>query len=95
MLSSKDYHAHISQVHRTPSVLPDVPHYPNVHLAFGKKAVYEEDKVREKVEVTESDQTESGEVASKETVDVETDQHDLRRYKGCFELQNWKTFRYP
>ncbi|CAL0306787.1 unnamed protein product [Lupinus luteus] len=34
--------AHISKLHKTPSVLTDVPPYPNTYLAFNKKIVYEE-----------------------------------------------------
>ncbi|KAF7838275.1 phloem specific protein [Senna tora] len=37
MWNSRDYHSHIRRVHRSPSVLSDVPHYPSAHLAFNKK----------------------------------------------------------
>ncbi|KAK7291603.1 hypothetical protein RIF29_06877 [Crotalaria pallida] len=105
MLRSQDYHAHISKVQRTPSVLTDVPRYPNAHLAFNKKVVYDEDEgyhhhtgEREKVEVIEYDQTtfpanEVDEVVYQEEVDVETNQYYPRKNRGRFELQKWKTFR--
>lgn len=87
MLRSQDYHAHISQVQRAPSVLTDVPQYPNAHMAFNKKVVYEEDEiegshrhhhnpeVRERVGVVEYEQVPGqvgvGEVVYEENVDVE------------------------
>lgn len=37
--SPGDYHEHLSKMIRTPSILPDVPHYPNVHKAFNKSKV--------------------------------------------------------
>lgn len=103
MLRSQDYHAHISKVHRAPSVLTDVPRYPNAHLAFNKKA-YEENEgshhtgERERVEVIEYEQSTTpengvGEVDYQENMDVETDQYYPRKNKGRFELQKWKTFR--
>lgn len=45
MRRSQDYHAHISEVQRSPSVLTDVPRYPNAHMAFNKRVVYEEDEI--------------------------------------------------
>ncbi|PKI38634.1 hypothetical protein CRG98_040968 [Punica granatum] len=39
MASSGEYHHHLSKMVRTPSVLPNVPHYPNVHRAFNKPKV--------------------------------------------------------
>ncbi|XP_057446376.1 uncharacterized protein LOC130738418 [Lotus japonicus] len=70
MLRSQDYHSHISQVSRSPSVLTDVPQYPNAHLAFNKRTIYEEEcerspglhhrhhnpETRERVEVMEYEQ---------------------------------------
>ncbi|XP_061364868.1 uncharacterized protein LOC133308277 [Gastrolobium bilobum] len=109
MLRSQDYHAHISKVHRTPSVLPDVPRYPNAHQVFTKKVNSEEDKgfngghhnpqTRERLAVVEEyEQTtvpENGvaEVIYEENVDAETNQDYPRKNKGGFELQKWKTFR--
>ena len=105
MRRSQDYHAHILEVQRSPSILTDVPRYPTAHLAFGKKVVHEEDEGRcyghphdgERVEVIQYEQTtnpENGvrEVAYEENVDVEHDQYYPRR-RGGFELQKWKTFR--
>ncbi|KAJ1413213.1 hypothetical protein SESBI_19758 [Sesbania bispinosa] len=108
MLRSQDYHANISKVHRTPSILTDVPRYPSAYLAFNnKKVVYEEDEgffhhnpqPGERVEVVEYEQTtvpENGvEVIYEEHVDVETnDQYYYpKKNRGRFELQKWKTFR--
>lgn len=39
MTSGGDYHEHLSKMMRTPSILPDVPHYPNVHKAFNRSKV--------------------------------------------------------
>lgn len=107
MLRSQDYHSHISKVNKTPSILTDVPRYPNAHLAFNKKVVYEEDNKgfhhnpqtgSERVEVNYEQQTtvpvpDSGvEIVYEQNVDVET--HHLQYYpKKKFELQKWKTFR--
>ncbi len=104
MLRSQDYHAHISEVHRTPSVLTDVPRYPNAHLAFNKKVVYEDNEgshhtgESERVEEIEYDQTtipENGvdELGYQENVDAETDQYYPKKNRGRFQLQKWKTFR--
>lgn len=46
-MNSRDYHAHISKVHRTPSILSDAPQYPNAHMAFNKKVYYEEEEEEE------------------------------------------------
>lgn len=44
--TSYDYHSHVSRMERMPSVLTDVPHYPNIHMIFNtrpKVAAYEEE----------------------------------------------------
>ncbi|KAL7204570.1 hypothetical protein ACSBR2_017612 [Camellia fascicularis] len=42
--TSNDYHSHVSRMERMPSVLTDVPHYPNVHRIFNNTTtVYEEE----------------------------------------------------
>lgn len=69
--SSLDYHAHVSKLARTPSVLTDVPHYGNTNKMFNNTRVlyvedYEENKQErnrntpqsnEKVEVIEYKET--------------------------------------
>ncbi|KAJ1385048.1 phloem specific protein [Sesbania bispinosa] len=105
MLRSQDYHSHISKVRREPSILTDVPQYPNAHVAFNKKVVYEEDEIegsqhhhflhhnnpetRERVEEV----VECEQVVYEENVDVETNQYYPRRNRGGLELHKWKTFR--
>lgn len=37
--NSADYHDHLSKMIRSPSVLPDVPHYPSVHRVFNRSKV--------------------------------------------------------
>lgn len=96
MLSSEDYHAHISKVHRAQSVLTDVPRYPNAHLVFNNQHGHHNSLSNERVEEVESDQTthpEGGEVVYQETVEVERDQYTPRKNNSRFELQKWKTFR--
>ncbi|GFZ17374.1 Kynurenine 3-monooxygenase [Actinidia chinensis var. chinensis] len=47
--TSHDYHSHISRVARMPSVLTDVPQYPNVHMIFNNKvATKPEDVAQQK-----------------------------------------------
>lgn len=44
--TSYDYHSHVARMERMPSVLTDVPHYPNIHMMFNtrpKVAAYEEE----------------------------------------------------
>jgi len=45
MLRSEDYLSHISGVRREPSILTDVPRYPNAEMAFNKRVIYEEDEI--------------------------------------------------
>ncbi|TKY55261.1 hypothetical protein E2542_SST19675 [Spatholobus suberectus] len=97
MLSSEDYHAHILKVHRSQSVLTDVPRYPNAHLAFNNQHGHHNPHSNERVEEVENDQTtypgNESEVVHQETVDVERDQYTPRKNKGRFELHKWKTYR--
>lgn len=37
--TSQDYHAHVSSMERSPSVVTDFPRYPNVHKIFNNKQV--------------------------------------------------------
>lgn len=102
-MNSQDYHAHISRVSRTPSVLSDVPQYPNAHVAFNNNnnrrrfnnPVLPEE--RERVEVIEETKVidNYGDVVYREQeVDVETDEFNTRRNNGGgFNLCKWKTFR--
>ncbi|EEF51919.1 conserved hypothetical protein [Ricinus communis] len=41
--TSTDYHVHVSTMERMPSILPDVPRYPNVHRAFNNKTIHEDE----------------------------------------------------
>ncbi|GLT53786.1 hypothetical protein SLA2020_270350 [Shorea laevis] len=41
--SSYDYHSHIHRMERVPTMLPEIPQYPNVHKAFNNKVSYEEE----------------------------------------------------
>ncbi|KAK7389128.1 hypothetical protein VNO78_23960 [Psophocarpus tetragonolobus] len=82
MLRSEDYHAHISKVQRTQSVLTDVPRYPNAHMAFNNQHGHHNPH--------SNDQTTP---QIQETVDVERDQYTPTKNKGRFELHKWKTFR--
>ncbi|XP_020213550.1 uncharacterized protein LOC109797818 [Cajanus cajan] len=97
MLRSEDYHAHISKVHRSHSVLPDVPRYPNAHLAFQNQHGHHNSNPNERTEVVDYDQTTTypgrSEAICQETVDVESDQYTPRKNKGRFELHKWKTYR--
>ncbi|KAH7866793.1 hypothetical protein Vadar_025087 [Vaccinium darrowii] len=46
--TSYDYHSHLTRMERTPTVVTDVPHYPNVHMLFNnrtKVVEYEDDNV--------------------------------------------------
>ncbi|KAK7347069.1 hypothetical protein VNO80_21596 [Phaseolus coccineus] len=91
MLRSEDYHAHISKVHRSESVLTDVPHYPNAHLAFNN--AHRNPHSNERVEMVEHDQTEDDEVIIQERVDVNRAQCNPGKNKARFGLHKWKTYR--
>ncbi|XP_054804507.1 uncharacterized protein LOC129307675 [Prosopis cineraria] len=107
MLNSRDYHNHISHVHRTPSVLTDVPRYPNAYAAFNKTVVYEEDEgphhhhhhdppnERERVEVVEYKRADN--YGNTEVVYEEADRYDAEadRYGNPrrTKLYKWKTYR--
>ncbi|KDP31027.1 hypothetical protein JCGZ_11403 [Jatropha curcas] len=41
--TSHDYHVHVAKIERMPSVLADVPRYPNVHRVFNNKVVRDEE----------------------------------------------------
>ncbi|XP_047170294.1 uncharacterized protein LOC124838667 [Vigna umbellata] len=86
MLRSEDYHAHISKVHRSQSVLTDVPRYPNAHMAFNN--AHNNSHSNERAEMVEYDQTEDGEVMYQERV-----QSNPGKNKARFELHKWKTYR--
>ncbi|XP_028765041.1 uncharacterized protein LOC114747641 [Neltuma alba] len=105
MLNSRDYHSHISQVHRTPSVLPDVPRYPNAYAALNKEVVYEDEgpryhhhhhqnpEERERVEVVEYERADN--YGNTEVVYEESDRYEADRYgnpRGN-KLYRWKTYR--
>ncbi|XP_004501873.1 uncharacterized protein [Cicer arietinum] len=46
MVRPEDYYNHISGLRREPSVLTDVPRYPNAQMAFNKRqVVYEDDEI--------------------------------------------------
>ncbi|ESW27476.1 hypothetical protein PHAVU_003G205100 [Phaseolus vulgaris] len=91
MLRSEDYHAHITKVHRSESVLTDVPHYPNAHLAFNN--AHNNPHSNERVEMVEHDQTEDDEAIFQERVDVNRAQRNPGKNKAHFELHKWKTYR--
>ncbi|KAJ7956168.1 Phloem specific protein [Quillaja saponaria] len=96
MLRFQDDHAHIAKVHRTPPILSDVPQYPNAHLVFNKKVVYEEDlgahrnnyhhkhynpEVQEKVGVIEYKETiENPDTGNKEVIYEESIDVEAERY---------------
>ncbi|KAK4264401.1 hypothetical protein QN277_025581 [Acacia crassicarpa] len=106
MLNSRDYHNHISHVHRTPSVLTDVPRYPNAYEAFNKRVVVEEDQgpyypnhhhhhhpeERERVEVVEYERADNygNSEVVYEETNVETDRYGNPRRN---KLYKWKTYR--
>ncbi|QCD81016.1 uncharacterized protein LOC114175858 [Vigna unguiculata] len=86
MMRSEDYHAHISKVHRSQSVLTDVPRYPNAHMAFNN--AHHNSHSNERSEMVDYDQTEDDEVMFQERV-----QSKPGKNKPRFELQKWKTYR--
>ncbi|CAJ1943769.1 unnamed protein product [Sphenostylis stenocarpa] len=91
MQRSENYHAYISKVHRSHSVLPGVPRYPNAHLAFNNG--HHNPHSNERVETVEHDETEDYEVMHQERVEVERTQGNPGKNKGRFELHKWKTYR--
>ncbi|MGI4329209.1 hypothetical protein ACR2WG_26790, partial [Klebsiella pneumoniae] len=101
--TSHDYHSHISRMARMPSVLTDVPQYPNVHRIFNNKLsttqgddsaqVTTHNKVQF-VETTEIDKSgaTTREVLYEKTVDDDADGFIQQRRKN-FELCKWATYR--
>ncbi|KAF5743727.1 hypothetical protein HS088_TW08G00314 [Tripterygium wilfordii] len=106
--TSDDYLAHISRIERMPSVITDVPQYPNVHKVFNNKLTYEEEPPRKehspkdhkkKVQVIETIEEVSNpkgqdheEIFMEETVNSGADGYIQQKHKG-FELCKWKTFK--
>ncbi|KAL5750607.1 hypothetical protein ACOSP7_025210 [Xanthoceras sorbifolium] len=105
--TSHDYHSHIAEIERMPSVLNEVPHYPNVHKVFKNKYTYGEEnetqqeqpqkntspKSRKKVQMSEHVEiVESKSEVQDKNVDVQADGFIKQKHKG-FELCKWKTFR--
>ncbi|KAL1333817.1 hypothetical protein HN51_062677 [Arachis hypogaea] len=107
MRRSQDYYEHIFRVHRTPSEITDVPRYPGVHIAFGKKAtIHGEDEGcqnygyplqarhdDERVEVVDYGRTTNPANWDGEATYVDSDQYYPKKNRGGFELHPWKTFR--
>ncbi|KAI4329528.1 hypothetical protein MLD38_027909 [Melastoma candidum] len=104
--TANDYYTHISTLERTPSVLSDVPRYPNLHSLFdgrntgARREVEKHPQFQEKVEVIEFREEKSDDGSRKEEraiVEEEVDNCNVssfieRRHKG-FELRKWKTFK--
>ncbi|XP_015954558.1 uncharacterized protein LOC107478917 [Arachis duranensis] len=92
MYRSMDYHTHITNVRRSPSILSDVPRYPNAHLAF-KKTVSEEDDVVEGSYGRRHHHDDFPETHERVDVIEKVDDQCYPAPKRGFELQKWKTFR--
>ena len=100
--TSNDYHSHISRMARMPSVLTDVPQYPNVHRMFNNKLSTTQDDPAQMtthnkvqfVETTETDRSgaTTREVMYEKTVDDDADGFIQQRRKN-FELCKWATYR--
>lgn len=103
--TSQDYHAHLSMLTRTPSALPDVPQYPNVHKVFNNRSPQEESQkqkpnkaskkvqVTEQVQIIEQDLNGQSEVVE-ENINVEAEDFIQQKQKK-FQLHKWKTFKFP
>ncbi|GLT29100.1 hypothetical protein SLA2020_039860 [Shorea laevis] len=63
--TSNDFHTHITMVERTPSVITDVPHYPNVHKAFKNMGYNQEELDQSQQQQQSSDKAKKGFVLCK------------------------------
>ncbi|CAI0385371.1 unnamed protein product [Linum tenue] len=100
--SSHEYHDHISNIIKAPSVIHGAPQYPNVHKAFNHDhRVYfqsrlQQAKPRPKKRVQLTDLAGRAiveyEVDVDESFDSEADGFVQQKQKN-FELCKWKTFR--
>ncbi|KAK7330543.1 hypothetical protein VNO77_24738 [Canavalia gladiata] len=95
MLPSQDYHAHISKVQRSESVLTDVPRYPNVHRAFNNHNPLNDERIEEvEYEHTTVSGNGVGEIFYQGTADAVRDNYNSpSKNKPRFELKKWKTYR--
>ncbi|CAI0385369.1 unnamed protein product [Linum tenue] len=93
--SSHEYHDHISNIIKAPSVIHGAPQYPNVHKAFNHSRL-QQAKPRPKKRVQLTDLAGRAiveyEVDVDESFDSEADGFVQQKQKN-FELCKWKTFR--
>ena len=106
--TSQDYHAHLSRMERSPTIILGASQYPNVHKAFNNKYTFGEEEVEFQEEnhckqnspspkSPKKDQVidhgdESCMVYEETTIDEEADGYIQQKRKG-FELHKWKTFK--
>ncbi|XAR67973.1 hypothetical protein NMG60_11002937 [Bertholletia excelsa] len=101
--TSDDYHSHLTRMVRMPSVIPDMPRYPNFHARFNKsseetESVYEpkppetQNPGRKKVQFSSGEGGVNGSRETQEGVDSEASGYLQQRRKN-FELCKWSTFK--
>ncbi|KAL2515623.1 uncharacterized protein Fot_29594 [Forsythia ovata] len=106
--SASDYLEYITRMQRMPTMIPDIPHYPNVHEVLNNNATYVEKHENhhknvspgmhksfhfvEHEENTEIDKNGKGEVHEEKSIDIEADGFIAAKHKS-FDLCKWGTFK--